>query len=149
MKLCSCFAIANNLKEYFNHGAMDMITLRDNEAAYDRFKIRPRILSNVANVDTTTKIFGENVSLPFGFAPAAMHCIAHPDGEKATSRAAAATGIAMGLSTYSNVSLEDVIAEGNGNPYGFQLSILKDRNTVLRWIRRAEGKMPPFVRPGM
>ena len=69
-----------------------------------------------------------------------MHCMAHPDGEKATSRAAAAMGIPMGLSTYSTVSLEEVIAQGSGNPYAFQLSIVKDRNTTLEWIRRAESK---------
>jgi hypothetical protein len=45
----------------------------------------------------------------------------------------------MGLSTYSTVSLEDVRSEGNGNPYAFQLSIVKDRRTTLDWIKRAEG----------
>ncbi|VUC29943.1 unnamed protein product [Clonostachys rosea] len=125
-------------REFLNHGAMDMITLKDNQASYDRFKIRPRILSNVADVDTSTQIFGQKVCLPFGFAPAAMHCLAHPDGENATSRAAASTGIPMALSTYSTISLEDVISQGKGNPYAFQLSVLKDRNTVLKWIKRAE-----------
>lgn len=50
-------------------------------------------------------------------------------------------GIAMGLSTYSTVSMEDVIAERGSarNPYAFQLSIVKDRETSLQWIKRAEG----------
>ena len=132
-------------QEYLNHGAMDMLTLRDNEDAYNRFKIRPRILSDVADVDTTTTLFGQHVSLPLGFAPAAMHCLAHPEGEKATSRAAATTGVAMGLSTYSTVSMEEVIAQSNGNPYAFQLSVLKDRNTVLKWIKRAESEPITFA----
>ncbi len=67
-----------------------------------------------------------------------MHCLAHPDGEKATSRAAARLNIPMGLSTYSTVSLEDVAAQGSGNPYAFQLSVVKDRNMTLHWIKRAE-----------
>ncbi len=79
------------------------------------------------------------ISLPLGFSPAAMHCLAHPDGEKATSRAAATMGIPMGLSTYSTVSLEDVRREGRENPYAFQLSIVKDRNMTLNWMKRAEG----------
>jgi (S)-2-hydroxy-acid oxidase len=70
-----------------------------------------------------------------------MHCLAHPDGEKATSRAAASKGIPMGLSTYSTVSIEDVLREGGDNPYAFQLSIVKDRSTTLAWIKRAEGKL--------
>jgi (S)-2-hydroxy-acid oxidase len=41
---------------------MDLITLRDNEAAYDRYKILPRILVNVAKVDTSTEILGTKVT---------------------------------------------------------------------------------------
>ncbi|KAJ6025867.1 hypothetical protein N7444_013546 [Penicillium canescens] len=118
-----------------------MITLRDNEKAFDRFKIRPRILSDVSSVDTSTTILGEKVSLPIGFSPAAMHGLAHPDGEKATSRAASKLNIPMGLSTYSTVLLEDVIVErqqGQKNPYAFQLSVVKDRDVTLQWIKRAE-----------
>ncbi|KAJ5225901.1 hypothetical protein N7468_007126 [Penicillium chermesinum] len=132
--------LPKQVREYFNEGAGDLITVRDNSLAFDKFKIRPRILTDVANVDTSTVFCGTKVSLPFGFSPAAMHCLAHPDGEKATSRAAAAFNIPMGLSTYSTVSLEDVISErGNSNnPYAFQLSIFKDRSMTLNWIKRAE-----------
>lgn len=49
--------------DYYNEGAMDLITLRDNEAAYDRYKILPRVLVNVANVDTSTDILGTKVTL--------------------------------------------------------------------------------------
>lgn len=70
-----------------------------------------------------------------------MHCLAHPDGEKATSRAAAKMNIPMALSTYSTTSIEDVKQEGGDNPYAFQLSIVKDRNMTLNWIKRAEGML--------
>lgn len=118
------------------------VRLRDNERAYDKFKIRQRILVDVASVDTTTTIFGSEVSLPLAFAPSAMHGLAHPDGEKATSRAAAARNIPMGLSTYATTSLEDVIQErgSSANPYVFQLSIPKDRSVPLGLIKRAEGR---------
>ncbi|KAH7024344.1 S-2-hydroxy-acid oxidase [Microdochium trichocladiopsis] len=125
---------------YYNGGSMQMITLRENQAAFDRFKIRPRILTDVSVIDTTTTILGSKTSVPFGFAPSAMHCLAHPDGERATSRAAAKKRVPMALSTYSTVSLEDVRMEGSAgdNPYAFQLSIVKDRSTTLSWIKRAE-----------
>ncbi|KAK3633146.1 hypothetical protein LTR56_015922 [Elasticomyces elasticus] len=125
-------------KDYFNGGSMDEITLTENSSAYDKFKIRPRILKDVAHIDTSTAIMGKKIPLPFGFSPSAMHCLAHPDGELATSRAAAKRGIPMGLSTYSTTSLEDVRCEGNGNIYAFQLSIVKDRQMSLNWIKRAE-----------
>ncbi|KAL4863613.1 hypothetical protein BDV12DRAFT_201929 [Aspergillus spectabilis] len=126
------------VRDYYNEGAMDLITLRDNEAAYDRYKIMPRILINVANVDTRTEFLGTKVSLPFGFSPAASHKLAHPDGELATSRAAAKHGICMGLSSYSNYTLEDVAAQGLGNPYAMQMCVLRDRSITLQLLQRAE-----------
>lgn len=127
-------------REYFNEGAMDMLTLRDNEEAFNRYRIRPRILTDVSDVDTTTQLFGAKVAFPFGFSPAAMHQLAHPDGEVGTSKAAAAVGCPMLLSTYSTKSMEDVIAQGSGNPYGFQITMIKDRSKTVQMIRRAEGE---------
>ena len=80
------------------------------------------------------------IPLPFGFSPTAMHRLAHADGELATSRAAAKRGLPMGLSTYSTVSLEEVRRQGHANIYAFQLSIVKDRQVSLNWVRRAEGQ---------
>lgn len=131
--------------------------LHDNEAAYHRYKIKPRILVNVDNIDLSSSIFGikvgdpaicifcitltlEKTSLPLGFSPAAMHCLAHPDGELATSRAAAKYGLAMALSSYSTISLEDVRAQGQGNPYAMQLCVLRNRDITRQLLRRAEGK---------
>jgi (S)-2-hydroxy-acid oxidase len=53
-----------SLADYYNEGAMDLITLRDNEAAFDRYKILPRVLINVASVDTSTEILGTKVYCP-------------------------------------------------------------------------------------
>ncbi|KAL1639388.1 hypothetical protein SLS58_007969 [Diplodia intermedia] len=54
--------ISGRTAEYFNHGADDMTTLYDNEAAYARYKLRPRILRNVGAIDTSTTIFGVKAS---------------------------------------------------------------------------------------
>ena len=67
-----------------------------------------------------------------------MHRLAHPEGELATSRAAASQGICMGLSSYSTTSLEEVAAQGTGNPYFVQVCVLKDRRTTLQLLKRAE-----------
>jgi len=92
----------------------------------------------MSNLDVSTSIFGTKVSFPLGFSPAAMHQLAHPDGEAATSRAAAKHGVAMGVSSYATYSMEDVISQGSGNPYAFQVTILKDRSLTLKMLRRAE-----------
>ncbi|KAH0040013.1 FMN-dependent dehydrogenase, partial [Aureobasidium melanogenum] len=124
-------------QEYFNHGAADMLTLHDNEAAYNRYKILPRVLRDVSTVDPSTTIWGTKVSMPFGFAPAAMHCLAHPDGEVATSKAAAKYGIAMGLSSWATTSIEDVLSHGLGNPYAMQVTIMKELSISTSTIKRA------------
>ncbi|RSL42543.1 hypothetical protein CEP53_012135 [Fusarium sp. AF-6] len=125
-------------REFYNEGAMDLLTVVDNEKAFDRYKIRPRVLKDVSNLDTSTEIFGTKVTLPFGFSPAAAHKLAHPEGEVATSRAAAETGIPIALSAYATCSLEDVIAEEKGNPYIMQFSILKNRAISRQILERAE-----------
>ncbi|KAI4595526.1 hypothetical protein KJ359_006872 [Pestalotiopsis sp. 9143b] len=125
-------------RDYFNEGAMDLVTLRDNEAAYNRYKIRPRILVNVDNIDLSGEIFGVKTALPLGFSPAAMHKLAHPEGELATSRAAASSGICMALSSYATESIENVAAQGKGNPYAMQLCVLRDRASTLHILKQAE-----------
>jgi hypothetical protein len=47
-------------------------------------------------------------------------------------------GVAMGLSTYSNDSMEDVIAQGKGNPYAYQVTLVRDKQVVIDMIKRAE-----------
>lgn len=69
-----------------------------------------------------------------------MHCVAHPDGEVATSRAAAKMNIAMALSSYATTSLEDVIAQGGSNPYMMQMCVLRDRGITLQLLERAESE---------
>ncbi|KAJ9604925.1 hypothetical protein H2200_010314 [Cladophialophora chaetospira] len=132
------FYLESDSADYYNEGAMDLVTLRDNVAAYNRYKIIPRILRNVSNIDTSTTIFGQRVEFPLGFSPSAMQKLAHQDGELATSRAAAAMGVAMCLSSYSNTSLEEVISVGNGNPYMIQMCVVKDRSITAQLLRRAE-----------
>ncbi|OAG35730.1 hypothetical protein AYO21_10047 [Fonsecaea monophora] len=126
-------------REYYNEGAMDMISLRDNIAAYDRYRILPRALRNVQCVDTSTTLFGCQVTFPLGISPSAMHKLAHPEGELATSRAAANMNVSMCLSSYATTSLEDVAAQGRGNPYMMQICVLKDRNRTAQLLERAEG----------
>ncbi|OKL56587.1 hypothetical protein UA08_08128 [Talaromyces atroroseus] len=130
---------------YLNEGAMDLVTVKANETAYDRYRIMPRILRDVSKVDTSANMFGTKVAMPFGFSPAAMHCLAHEDGELGTSRAAAKAGVPMGLSQWATKSLEEVIAAGKSVqstncciPYGIQTSGAARKEDIVTLIKRAE-----------
>ena len=80
------------------------------------------------------------VTFPLGLSPSAMQQLAHPEGELATSRAAATMGLSMCLSSYSNTSLEDVKLQGKDNPYMIQMCVVKDRNVTKQLLQRAEGE---------
>lgn len=81
------------------------------------------------------------VTFPLGFSPAAMHQLAHEDGEIGTSKAAAKHNICMALSAYATHSIEDVKAQGNGNPYVMQLCVLQNKELTKRVVQRAEGRL--------
>lgn len=125
-------------REYYNEGAMDLITLRENESAYNRYMIRPRVLRNLSTIDTSTTIVGCKVKFPFGFSPTAMQTLAHPDGEEGTSKACANFNTLMGLSNYATKNLEQVIAHSKGNPYVMQMSLLKNKAAMIQVIKRAD-----------
>ncbi|KAF9363701.1 Hydroxyacid oxidase 1 [Mortierella sp. NVP85] len=76
-----------NALDYYRSGANDMQTLRDNQEAFNRLRLRPRILRDVSKVNTQTKLLGSPVSSPICLSPTAMQRLAHDEGEKATARA--------------------------------------------------------------
>ncbi len=80
--------LPRNAHDYYASGSNDMITLRENRAAYSRLRILPRVLVDVSKITTKTTILGDPVDSPICIAPSAMQQMAHPDGELATSRAA-------------------------------------------------------------
>ena len=123
--------------DYYRSGANEEVSLAENKEAFLRYQIYPRMLQNVKTPSLSTSIQGQQISMPICLAPTAMHCMAHPDGEKATARAAASVGTCMCLSTLSTVSLEDVAATGPGLRW-FQLYVYSDRQATLDLVRRAE-----------
>jgi 4-hydroxymandelate oxidase len=122
--------------DYFAGGSGDEWTLRENLRAFQRWVIRPRVLVDVSSPDPRTTVLGREVAFPILLAPAAFQRMAHPDGELAVARAAAALGTVMVLSTVSTVSLEEVAA--TGVPRWFQLYVLRDRDLTARIVKRAD-----------
>ncbi|MBD1807083.1 amino acid adenylation domain-containing protein [Microcoleus sp. FACHB-SPT15] len=123
---------------YYTGGAWDEVTLRDNREAFERFKLSPRMLVDVSHRDLSTQILGQAVRMPILIAPTAFQCLAHPEGEMATRRAAAEMGVAMVLSTMSTKSLEEVASVPMSTPQWFQLYIHHDRALTRALVERAE-----------
>lgn len=123
--------------DYYSSGAHDEITLRENHAAYDRIKLRYRVLRDISQRDLSATVLKQRISMPVLVAPTAFQRMAHPDGEVATARAAGKAGTVMILSTLSTSSIEDVMEAAIG-PVWFQLYVYKDRGTTAALVERAE-----------
>jgi 4-hydroxymandelate oxidase len=122
---------------YFAGGADDERTLRWNLEAYGRWQLRPRVLCDVTEVSAETTVLGTGVSLPVLVAPIAFHRMAHPDGEAATARAAAAAGTVLCLSTIATATPADVAAAAPGAPRWFQLYVFKDEGLTTALVEQA------------
>ena len=124
-------------REYFRGGAGDETTLRENRSAFDRLKLQPRVLVDVTNVDTSTTVLGTPVAAPVLVAPVALQKLAHPDGEAATARAAAAAGTIMILSTSATMRPAPVAAAADAAPRWFQIYVFRDRGVTQALIDEA------------
>ena len=126
---------------YYASGAWDEITLRDNRAAFERLRLRPRILVDVSNRNMNVTVLGQSLAIPVLIAPMAFQRLAHSQGELATAEAAARMGTVMVLSTLSTQPLEAVaeISQASGNapcPW-FQLYVHRDRGLTKSLVERA------------
>src|SRR5436190_6744780 len=122
-----------NAAAYFAGGAGDEVTLRDNVAAFERRKLRPRVLVDVGEVSTATTVLGTEIALPVVIAPLAMQRLAHPDGEEATARAAAAAGTIMCLSSAATCAPAE-LSEGER---WFQVYVWRPRTKTEAAIEQA------------
>lgn len=124
--------------DYYAGGSDDEVTLRANETAYQSWRLRPRVLTDVSTASTATTVLGTPIDMPVLAAPVAYQAMAHPDGELATARAAHAAGTIMIASINASRTLEE-IATATPGPKWLQLYIYGgDIDTALPLVRRAE-----------
>ena len=123
--------------EYFSSGVADEITLRWNREAYDRLRLRPRVLVDVSSIDTRVSLLGQELPHPVLLAPAADQRMVHPEGEVATAQGAGGAGTIFVLSSFTNTAVEEVARNASG-PLWFQLYVQRDRGFTRDVVQRAE-----------
>lgn len=130
--------------DFFAGGADDEVTVRENEAAFSRIGLIPRVLRGRGDRKLEVSLLGCRASMPILIAPTAFHRLAHREGESATARAAARAGTIMIVSMASTVAVEEIGAavrqETGEDPANlwFQLYIQPDLKFTEAIIRRAE-----------
>jgi len=139
-----------DIYRYFAGGAGDGRTVAANRVAFERVRLRPRVLTGAGEPDLAITTLGQRLAMPVAVAPVALQRLAHPEGELATARAAATAGTAMILSTMATTSIEEVVCVAA--PLWFQLYLLRDRGRRARSstarLRRAlrRSSSPPMPR---
>jgi L-lactate dehydrogenase (cytochrome) len=131
-------AMSAEARGYVEGGAGSGYTMRANRAAFDRWRIVPRLLNNVAERNLSVELFGRTLPAPVLLAPVGVQSIVHPEGEVATARAAAQVGLPTILSTAASHTIEEVAEASGDNPRWFQLYWPNDRDLTRSLIERAE-----------
>lgn len=110
--------------------------VESNLKALDSVALRPRVMIDVNQRDTSTEVLGQSVALPVLAAPIGYMTRYHTDAELGVARSAGAAGTIAAVSTVSSKSLES-IAESAPGPLWFQLYVQKDRKLSENLVRRA------------
>ena len=114
-------------------------TMAANRAAFDRWRLVPRMLRGVpAQRSHATTVLGTSMPAPVLLAPVGVLSIVHAEAERAVARAAAALGLTMVVSTASSTTMEDVAAQAPDASRWYQLYWPADRDLAASFVRRAE-----------
>lgn len=124
--------------DYVGGGAGTEATMAANRAAFDRWRLVPRMLRGAASRDLSVSLLGRVLPAPFVLSPVGVLSIVHDDAEPAVARAAAALGLPMTLSTVSSVTMEEVAAAAPAAPRWFGLYWPGDRGLAASLVARAE-----------
>jgi (S)-mandelate dehydrogenase len=122
--------------EFFDGGAEEEITLRDNIAAFRRIRLAPKALNDVSVVDTSLDLVGAAASFPMAIAPTGALNFGRHASDIAIAKAAVAMGIPYTLSTSATTTIEAIASAAPGRLW-FQAYILADKQKLAALIERA------------
>ena len=122
---------------YIDGAADDEVTYKRNSQSFNDVDLVPNVLAGVEKVDMSTKIMGQELSVPFYCAPTALQRLFHHEGERAVAQAASSSGTMFGVSSLSTVTVEDIAKISTG-PKMFQFYFHKDRGLNDALLERAK-----------
>ena len=122
---------------FYAGGSDDERALNGNLVAWERLRLRPRVLVDISEVTTATTVLGASVSMPLLVAPTAFQRLAHPDGEPGMAGASAAVGTLMCLSTMATATPAEVAAAAPDAARWFQLYVFRDRGITRALVEQA------------
>lgn len=136
LRCAARFRLPKAIFDFFDGGAEDELTLDDNQAAFRRVRLLPRVLVDVAQVDLGVQLLGRPAALPMAIAPTGAVGFGWRGGDVAIARAAAAAGIPYTLSSAATASIEQIAKAAPGRLW-FQAYILRNKPFLDGLIARA------------
>ncbi|KAL5288796.1 HAO1.2 family protein [Megaselia abdita] len=130
--------LESSVKGFYQSGAGDEQTLYLNKQAFQRLRIRPRVLRDVSKISLKNSIFSKQVDLPLGIAPSGMQKVAHDDGESGNARAVGSFGGIYIMSTVATTSIEELAQNAPNTRKWFQLYPYATKGISESLIKRAE-----------
>ena len=122
---------------YVAAGAGGEATLRANRAAFDRWRIVPRMLRDVSERDTTIELFGRRLDSPFLLAQIGVLELAHRHADLAVARAAGGEGVPMIFSSQASKPMEACAEALGDSPRWLQLYWSSSDELVRSLVSRA------------
>lgn len=113
-------------------------TMDANLAAFDNYRLVPRMLTDISSRDIGRTVLGKRFDVPFMLAPIGVQEIVHEEAELAVARGAAEVGVPMILSTVSSKPMEEVAKALGDTPGWFQLYWPNDDELAASFVQRAE-----------
>jgi (S)-mandelate dehydrogenase len=123
--------------DFFDGGAEDETTLRENRAAFERVRLLPKVLVDVSKIDTGIQLFGKPSSLPLAVAPTGGISAGRAGAELILARAAKAAGVPFTMATPSAFTIEQVAHEVGGRLW-FQLYCVRNVEFRNKLVERAK-----------
>jgi (S)-mandelate dehydrogenase len=123
--------------DFFDGGAEDEVTLRENRAAFERVRLLPKVLVNVAQVDMSSQLLGAKSALPMAIAPTGGVSAGRAGAELALARAAKAFGVPFTLASPAAFTIERVAQEVGGRLW-FQLYAVREHEFREQLVLRAK-----------
>jgi (S)-mandelate dehydrogenase len=123
--------------DFFDGGAEDETTLRENRAAFERIRLLPKVLVDVSSVDLNAELFGKAASMPLAIAPTGGISAGRAGAELILARAAKAAGVPFTMATPSAFSIERVAEEVGGRLW-FQLYAVRHKEFRRKLVERAK-----------
>ena len=120
---------------YISRGAGDSVAA--NAAAWSTLRVKPRLLRDVTEISTATNVLGDRVAVPIMIAPTAMHRLACPEGERATARAAAESGVTYVVSMAATTSIEEIARAAPTGRHWMQAYVRRDHGITRACLERA------------